>query len=214
MNYSQQIPEPSVIREKALEIVQGEEYQLESLSRSDDTYLLELFLRFFRWIGDIFRFLDGLLGGLPAGFRWAIIIALVVVLTLVIMHMINTIILMVKKAGGSGQYKLTSESNRPRPEIYEQEAEKYVNSGDYISAIRSLFLACLLRLENHEKKTFPRGMTNRQHLRRFQGTPVYDSFRKIVDVIDIKWYGEGECHEYDFITCKEAHHDIYSYTQG
>lgn len=214
MKGTENLPDSSTIREKALEIVQGDEYQLESVSRADDSVILDLIKQIFGWIAGIFNFLNGLMEGLPAFIRWFIIAALVVILILLIAHIVYTITLMFKKGGPVSGFELSEEILKPKPEELELEANRLSGQKDFISAIRHLFLACLLRLEEHDKKTFSRGLTNHQHLKRFNGTPIYDSFRRFVDVIDNKWYGEGICQEEDFIYCQEAHSTIYQYTQG
>ncbi len=214
MKVQTHIPDPSTIRQTAQEIVQGDEYQLESVATADDSIMLSIIFKIIRWIGDFFRALDGLLGDLPAFLRWFIIIALVALLTLLIMHIIYTIRLMIKGGGKKGEFQFATEKMRVKPETLEKEAERLSNQKDYISAVRHLFLACLIRLEEFEKKTYSRGMTNHQHLVHFKGTPVFDPFKTFVDVIDFKWYGEDECLEEDFITCKTAHLNICKQTQG
>jgi hypothetical protein len=85
--------------------------------------------------------------------------------------------------------------------------------GDYIAAVRLLFRACLLRLESAEKRAARAGVTNREHLRQHQDSPVFEPLRVFVDIIDTKWYGRGDCGRDDYEACIAAHARIHQFAK-
>jgi hypothetical protein len=57
-------------------------------------------------------------------------------------------------------------------------------------------------------------LTNREHLRRYQGTPFFDCIHKFVDTIDTKWYGGGNCRVEDYESCVSAHQTLRGLIRG
>ena len=74
-------------------------------------------------------------------------------------------------------------------------------------------LACLLRLELAEKRTFRAGTTNREHLRRHRGFAGLRAPRAVCRDIETRWYGRGVCGLEDFEACRAAHARIRDFTQ-
>ena len=75
-------------------------------------------------------------------------------------------------------------------------AQTMSNSGDYRMAVRYLYLAALLQLEERGLLRYDRSRTNREYLwdikRRSSAAPVpglFDDFAEVVDVFDRVWYG-------------------------
>jgi len=95
----------------------------------------------------------------------------------------------------------------------ERQAAEAVSRGDFITAVRLLFAACLLRLELAEKRPFLAGTTNREHLRRHRDSPVFEPLRLFVEIIDTRWYGRGICGLEDFEACRAAHARIRDFAQ-
>ena len=71
-------------------------------------------------------------------------------------------------------------------------AQTLAGAGDYRSAVRQLYLATLLLLDERGALKFDKSLTNRETLRAVsrQGAPALaDALRPIVDVYDRVWYG-------------------------
>ena len=95
----------------------------------------------------------------------------------------------------------------------ERQAAEAVSRGDYITAVRLLFAACLLWLELAEKRTVRAGTTNREHLRRHRDSPVFESLRLFVEIIETRWYGRGSCGLEEVEACRIAHAQIRDFAQ-
>ena len=67
---------------------------------------------------------------------------------------------------------------------------------DYRSAIRYLYLASLLMLDEHGLIHYDRTLTNREHLRQVAGDPeLADALRPVVETFDDVWYGFASVNE-------------------
>jgi len=91
------------------------------------------------------------------------------------------------------------------PRVLERDAGEAAARGDYITAVRLLFRASLLRLEQQMNRKARPGLTNREWLRRYQHSTVHGALRLFVDTIDVKWYGGGSCSAADYEGCMQAH---------
>jgi hypothetical protein len=206
------LPDPETIRRTADEVLRRPDYQLHPQPDAGATFV-ELLFRFFRWILTPFQWLLDALAGLPGWLRWPIVIGLAALLVLLVLHIAYTIASAVRgpkrKRGVSGAVLST-----PRdPAVLERQAAEAVSRGDFITAVRLLFAACLLRLELAEKVAFRAGTTNREHLRRHQGSPVFDPLKLFVEIIETRWYGLGVCGREDFEACRAAHARIRDFAQ-
>jgi hypothetical protein len=206
------LPDPETIRRTAEEVLRRPHYQLNPQPDSGRV-LLEMLLRFLRWISSPFQWLLGALNGLPEWLRWLVVIALLALLILLVLHIAYTIIRAVTgprvERGPSRSLPVT-----PRdPVAVEHQAADAVSRGDFITAIRLLFLACLLRLEQAEKRTSRAGTTNREHLRRHRSSPVFEPLNVFVEMIETRWYGRGVCGLDEFETCRAAHAQIRAFAQ-
>jgi hypothetical protein len=187
-------------------------YQLDPPSDAGATRLDRL-LRILRWIWTPFQWLIHALGDLPFVLALPIVIGLVALLVLLVSHIGYTI---VKAVGGPSQRRDPAAAvlRRPRdPAALERQAAEAVSRRDFITAVRLLFAACLLRLEAAEKRVFRPGTTNREYLRRHRDSPVYEPLKLFVDTIETRWYGQGGCGPEDFEACRAAHSRIRDYAQ-
>jgi hypothetical protein len=140
--------------------------------------------------------------------RWPIAVGLAVLLILLVVHIAYTIVRAVR---GPRQKRGAAviDPRAPRdPTLLERQAAEAVARSDFITAIRLLFLASLLRMELVEKRAFRAGTTNREHLRRHQNSPVFDPLRLFVETIETRWYGRGVCGPDDYQACLAAHAQI------
>ena len=99
-------------------------------------------------------------------------------------------------------------TNPTNPKFLEQRSIEAAGTGDYILAIRLLFRAGVLRIEQAQKHALRRGVTNREILTRYQNTPIAEPLGLFVDMIDRKWYGDDVCIEMDYRNCTDAHATI------
>lgn len=69
-------------------------------------------------------------------------------------------------------------------------ARKLASAGDYRSAVRMLYLATLLTLDERGRLRYDKSLTNREYLRAVKDAPpLADALRPIVETFDKTWYG-------------------------
>ncbi len=202
------IRSPETLREKAAEIVAGPDYRLDS-GQSDSTWLFALMMEILDWILVPFRWLFALTEGLPDFLRWMIVLGLAAIVVLLIGHIIYTIVSSVRGPKRVGRPGLDERRRSIDPAELERLAGEAARRADYITAIRFLFRASVVRLELFEKKSNRPGTTNRELLRRYRSRPeLADSLRQLVETIDRKWFGDEVCSDADYAACQSAHSDV------
>jgi hypothetical protein len=207
MQKALRLPDPEVIRKTAEEVIQSPEYQLEPAT-GDPTFILAMLFRILRWLATPFIWLLDLMEGLPTVLQWIVVIAAVVILVAIIVHIVYTFVVAFRGPRRKLGFELSDPVEHLSPEGLETLAEVALEQHDYISAVRHLFRACMLRLELYEQKSVRLGLTNREYLRRYQKTQAFQPVKQFVEVIDVKWYGAGECTLEDFESCRQAHSEI------
>src|SRR5208282_984797 len=85
------LPDPETIRRTAEQVLRRPDYQLDPQPDSGPA-LLELLLRFLRWILTPFQWLLDALAGLPGWLRWPIALGLAALLILLVFHIGYTIV--------------------------------------------------------------------------------------------------------------------------
>jgi hypothetical protein len=195
------LPEPEKIRSTAEEVVGRSEFQLRPTHDSKALWdiiwsLLEPIFKFFGRLWDISPVL-----------AWTVIVGLILLATLIVTHIIYSI----RKAVARRQSlsaEIKFESRKTDPDELERQSEDAAARNDYITAVRLLFRAALLRIARGEQRELRPGTTNREYLRRYGQSPFAGSLRQFVDVIDAKWYGGGVCDASDYQSCRHAHTTI------
>jgi hypothetical protein len=208
------LPDPETIRRVAGEVLRRPHYQLHPQPDSGAT-LLEWLLRFLRWILTPFQWLFHAMEGLPGWLRWPIVLGLAVLLILLVLHIGYTFVNAVRGSGFGPKRGLARAVPSPArdPAALERQAAEAASRGDFITAIRLLFTACLLRLELVEKIVSRAGTTNREHLRRHRESPVFEPLKLFVEIIETRWYGLGVCGTEDFEICRAAYARIRDFAQ-
>ena len=202
------LPSAQELREKAMEIVSGRDYQINS-GQSDNSWSLLLLLEIIRWILAPFIWLFNLTEGLPDFLRWMIVLGLAALVVLLIWHIAYSLATVIRRPKRIVDTGSDSRHRRIGPEEVERLASEAARRTDYITAIRFLFRASVLRLELAEKKSHRPGTTNRELLRRYQGRPsLTESLRLFVETIDRKWYGDEICSDADYAACQQAHGEV------
>jgi hypothetical protein len=78
-----------------------------------------------------------------------------------------------------------------------QRAETEATNRDYRSAIRYLYLACLLLLDERQIIRYDSSLTNREHVRQLREKPhLQEGLRQIVKVFEDVWYGYAPVDEH------------------
>lgn len=199
-------PEPPTIRRTAQEIVQRPEYQLEP-GEDHGLTLLGWLLDLFWWLMTPIRALFEALHAIWPPLAWLIIILLLVILVALVAHIVYTF----KQALARrvpGRLDVGRDGAPPDPAALERQAREAASAGDYIGAVRLLFRASLVRLQQAERRPLRRGTTNRELLRRYQSSPIVEALRLFVEMIDRKWYGHETCTPTDYEECARAHEHI------
>ena len=168
------------------------------------------------WLLSALRWLFGLTQGLPEFLRWTIVGVLIVVVLLLLGHIAWSLHRAITGADVRRRDGRLVPDKQPRlqPTELEHMAEDAASRGELIEAVRLLFRACLLRLEQGEKRPFRRGTTNRQHLIRYRGTQLFDSLEILVRTIERKWYGDEVCQQSDYDMCCQAHRSLQMALKG
>ena len=147
--------------------------------------------------------------------RWLIILALLAILALLVWHMLYSVVQAMQAPRSRARLDRDALGGRPDPAELERQAEAAAARADFITAVRLLFRADVLRLEEFEDKPNRPGTTNRELLRRYQRHPnVAESLRSFVDLIDRKWYGEEQCVQTDYAVCRLAHEAVCRHVRG
>jgi hypothetical protein len=69
-------------------------------------------------------------------------------------------------------------------------AQQFANAGDYRTAVRQLYLATLLWLDEHGRLRYDHALTNREYLQAAASEPaLVSSLRPVVETFDRIWYG-------------------------
>ncbi len=193
------VPTAEEIRRKAEEVVSRPEYQLESELNPES---LGLFIRLIQWLITPLRWLFDAMEGLPSFLRWIIIIVLTMILIALIVHIVWSFVSAIR---GPGRKSISRQSRAREVSVkeLEQAASESALRRDYIGAVRFLFSASLKRIEQMEERPFRRGITNRELLKRYRATPLYDPLCYFSETIESKWYGYQECVAADYMSCLE-----------
>ena len=207
-------PAADEIRRQAAEIVARADYKLQPRPE-DSEWLTDAIWEVLGWILAPFAWLYNLTEGLPEAVRWLIIAVLVVILGLLMWHILYSLVQAVQAPRRRAALETSGPGGRPDPAELERQAEAAAARADYITAVRLLFRADVLRLEKFEDKPNRPGTTNRELLRRYQRQPgVAESLRSFVDTIDRKWFGEEQCVQTDYAACRLAHEAVCRHIGG
>jgi hypothetical protein len=195
------LPSPETIRQKAEEVVARPDYQLDTQL---DPESLGLWIRLLLWLLTPLRWLFRSMEGMPDFLRWIVVITLTIILVLLLAHIVWTFIRAVR---GTPRRRFVQQSRGQEQTVehWEQEARNAASCGDFILAVRYLFLASLRRIERAEKRKLRRGITNRELIRRYRASPLCEPLNCMVETIELKWYGHETCRETDFERCREEY---------
>jgi hypothetical protein len=202
---------PETIRRMAAEVVSRPEYQLD---QGLDDESQGLWLTILSWILKPIVWIFQSLHGLPPVLQIFVVVILVVILVALIAHIIWTFVNAVRRSRIDQSSVLSDRERSVDPRHLERSAELAATAGQYVEAVRFLFKAALVRIEQSEKKKLRVGITNRELLRRYQKSPLSAPLAQITDLIDRKWYGTESCESTDYEVCQSQHVSICAVLQG
>jgi len=198
------LPPPEAIRSAAQEELARRLYRLDEYGGSPfsgfDQWLGRVLRSFFEWTKGISQALRDVSPVLYYG--------VIVLLVLLALGGIAHISWTVKHALAARRRRL--EPTAPEdptegwPETWEERARAAAAQGDYLTALRALFRAALLRLEAARKGTFLRGATNGEYLARFRATPAFDGLSRLAALIE-RWYAGRDCSREEYQQGEAAH---------
>ena len=199
------LPSPDEIRRLAQEIVHRSSYDLGPTG--DDVPMIVRALRFFKSIfGPFFGWFQTLWEVSPI-LAGLIMLVLMAVLVALIWHIVYSF-RSAMRAPPQLKSNIHDDTHTLTPAELEQRARLAGKSGDFIEAVRLLFLASLLSLETAQKRTVRRGTTNREYLQRFKHSPAFEPLFFFVDTLDRKWYAGAPCTESDYQESLRAYSSI------
>ncbi len=169
------------------------------VQNATDWVKLQISLLLARILEPVIRFLIGLVGSAPLFWTIATSIVGVIVVAAAIVGPLRGI----RRGFGPATARITAPFNRRRVSASElrQEAELLARSHSYRLAIRTLYLAALVRLDEQGVLTFERSLTNREVLRAALmrgGASLSGQLSPLVERFDQYWYGSVNCTEADY----------------
>jgi hypothetical protein len=200
------IPTPDTIRQTAKEVLARPTYEMRPTY--DSRYVLDFI---WRLLQPVFKFLSRLWDISPV-LAWFVAIVLLAILVLLIGHILYTFRQALKRRAVLAD-PLQLSVHKLDPLELEIEAENAAVRHDYITAVRLLFRAILLRIAVYEKRQFRPGATNQQYIRRYSKASFVGALQQFVNVIDAKWYGQSQCQAEDYFACRQAHATICASTE-
>ncbi|GAG90675.1 unnamed protein product, partial [marine sediment metagenome] len=130
---------------------------------------------------------------------------LFLILAALIVHIAHTFKTALDRIPRRQGFRPEDESRSVDPTALERDATTAATDGHFVDAIRLLLRAALLRLTRADERGFSHGLTNREHLRRYRGTALFEPMSLLVDTADAKWYGTEVCRPSDYERCCLAH---------
>ena len=196
------LPPPEVIRRTADDVVSRPHYELDHAPVRDSS---SIWIELLRWLAKPIRYLAEALQELPDFARWLVVIVLALAAAALIAHIIYTLVTAIRGPAARLRRDFSLTSTKRDPHALEAAAEESGAEGDYIGAIRLLFRAAMIRIEEAEERPFRPGFTNRDLLRRYGATKLGRSLEQFVETIDRKWYGNEQCDSTDYMVCQREH---------
>ena len=189
------------VRRVAEDVVAGEDYQID---KGLDESSQALWLTVLTWIIKPFAWLFDSLQGLPMPLRILVTIVLSILLVVLLVHMGYSLVAAVR-GKKSPELTITEREQPVDPRELESAARDAAENKAFLQAIRLLFKAAIVRIEQAEKTKLRRGITNRELLRRYRRSPLAEPLTLLVETIDRKWYGDEVCQPSDYELCSDQH---------
>lgn len=198
------LPPADEIRDTARLVLERPEFQVETAPPGG-----EQLLQFLEWLIRLlltpFIWLFNAMEGFPDPLRWLIVIGLFVLLIALLGHIFYTVFSVLRPPSRKTTLVDVARGNELQPADFEKLADEAAADRDYIGAVRCLFRAALVRLQQREQRRLRPGITNREILSRLRDARLVDAMRLFVETIDAGWYGRQPCGEGEYRRCREAY---------
>jgi hypothetical protein len=147
------------------------------------------------WLVSVLRALADLLSA--EAFVFGLIAVIVAVLATIIFLLVRNLRNTVVASASDSQ---THDDSLPATSARAlSNAQKHAEGGDYRSAMRQLYLATLLLLDERGALRFDRALTNRETLRALNASPrLAQALTPVVEVYDHVWYGYAQVSPSEF----------------
>jgi hypothetical protein len=201
------LPAADEIRDTARLVLERPEFQVESSPPGGEQllafleWLIKFLLKPFIWL---FNAMDGF----PDPLRWLIVIALFIVLIALLGHIFYTVFSVLRPPARKTTLVDMARGNELKPADFEKLADEAAADRDYIGAVRCLFRAALVGLQQREQKRLRPGITNREILSRLRDARLIEAMRLFVETIDAGWYGRQPCGEGEYRRCLAAYQQL------
>jgi hypothetical protein len=90
-----------------------------------------------------------------------------------------------------------------------QQADERARAGDYLGAVRTLYLAVLAMLHQARLIRYERTCTNGEYADQLRPrAPLHRPFLRLTGLFEVKWYGERACQPQDYRACRELAEEL------
>ncbi len=195
-SYEITLPEADAIRKTASGILESSEYRLEPAERLNTGILEEIIDGILDFLASFRHFFAGLYELSPF-LAYGFVLLLLIILILLIWHIFYSFRSALRNTVVEKDFTLDEEVSE-KPHLWERRAFEAAENGDYISGLRYLFRACLLRLSEPRGGIVRYAATNKEYLAEYAGTRFFSPLSCFVELIDYKWYGGEDCARSDY----------------
>ncbi len=194
---------PDAIRETARKVLSEPHFQT---TPSESADLLSMLIRFLTWILEPLLYVFNLLSGVSTVFAY-MVFGIVITTFVVLLFLFLSRLANLKRLSPIAVDQSMATEKRDAAHL-ESLANDSLQSHDYVIAVRLYLMATLARLEQAHETRFRPGMTNREHLRRYARSSIFEPMRFIVDLMDRTWYGAEKCDNESASKCRDAYYEI------
>ena len=209
---------PEQIKADLDRILADPEFQTTTETHDDSAYtrflkwLSEEWGKFLKWLGGLFKFRmgTGSVGG--GGLQWIFII-LFGLLAAWLIYKLTKAYLANRKEKAQAEHTVFDfdelvEPIEREPDVWLRQAQEFADAGDYRKALRAVYVAVLMGLDQAQIIGFARARTNGEYARtlRRKNLPVlHDILRPLTDLFEPRWYSDEPTTESDYQDSRKAY---------
>ncbi len=148
-----------------------------------ESWLRQLVRRFNQWLSSLFRGADDAIFN-PDLITIGGILATILVVIIFVVNLRQNLAAEAELKTAEGTETITTSRSAL------SNAQRFAAAGDYRLAVRMLYLATLLILDERGRLRYDKSLTNREYLRAVKDEPaVANALRPIIETFDKTWYG-------------------------
>jgi hypothetical protein len=126
------------------------------------------------------------------------------------------------ETGKAAAPSLESLLTQPEPQTAQtlwRRAEDQARGGNFLEAVRCLYLAVLVQLHQARLIRYERARTNGEYVDQVRLSPdappeLHEPFQRLTGLFELKWYGERACGADDYQTCRELAEEVRRLARG